>query len=79
MSNNSIETACQKIYRDYPEFRGVSPKISSQPAGRTLLLSKLLEELPMEKRLPEPCALSSMPMAGFSKHLPQDKEVDHDC
>jgi len=38
MSNNSIETACQKIYRDYPEFRGVSPKISSQPAGRTLLL-----------------------------------------
>jgi hypothetical protein len=38
MDNSIINEACKKVYRDYPEFRGIDPKVSSQPAEHALLL-----------------------------------------
>lgn len=38
MDNSVINSACKSIYQKYPEFQGVSPKISSQPGERALLI-----------------------------------------
>lgn len=38
MDNSKISEACRNIYRKYPEFNGVSPKVSAQPGDRALLV-----------------------------------------
>jgi hypothetical protein len=38
MTENIVEHACKNIYRSYPEFRGIHPKVSAQPGERSLLI-----------------------------------------
>lgn len=38
MDNRIMTEVCKRVYRDYPEFHGVNPKVSSQAEDRYLLL-----------------------------------------
>lgn len=38
MENKVISEVCKRVYRDYPEFHGVNPKVSSQSGDHFLLL-----------------------------------------
>jgi hypothetical protein len=38
MERNTIDAVCSQVYRDFPEMRGVSPKVKAQGSDQHLLI-----------------------------------------